>query len=224
MLADGRAEMVKQAIACFEAQTYGNAELLIYDTGTDFIPNDPHWYCPRPQHCGKTVGELRNLANRDTDYGDIIIHWDSDDWSHPNRIAEQVELLQAIGSGTECVGYREMLFWDGRMSGVWLYSSGDPRYCLGTSLCYWRSAWEKRSFEPTSQGEDARWLMGVKSAGISAYAPPYGMEVDSSPRMIARIHAGNTSNAYAPETMRRASEWRRAPEWDDYCREKMSLA
>lgn len=222
MLADGRPGMVRQAVACFRAQTYQPKKILIYDTGDRLIPGDSHFLPPRPwytriydgRHRGKTIGELRNLANGVEDYGDIIIHWDSDDWSHPRRIGDQVEMLQETGA--ECVGYNSMLFWKEEPGEAWEYHNSDPRYCLGTSLCYWRSVWEKRPFEPTSQGEDARWLMGVKSVGVSS-----GTE---HPLMIARIHPGNTSNAYAPETMRRASEWRRAPEWDDYCREKMALA
>ena len=40
---------------------------------------------------------------------DILIHWDDDDYSHPNRIAEQVALLKS--SGADVVGFSEMLSW-----------------------------------------------------------------------------------------------------------------
>ncbi len=92
MLANGRPEMVKRAVACWHNQNYaGEKRILIYNNNGD-----------------KPICTLRNLANAQTD-ADIIIHWDSDDWSHPNRIAEQVALLQA--SGAECVGYGQMLFY-----------------------------------------------------------------------------------------------------------------
>ena len=258
MLTADRPEMAKRAVECFRAQTYPAKRLLILDSATHHATGLPWgegnatsgdtttvW---TPDMNGKTVGELRNAANAESiGWGvwhltqrafvvpDILIHWDDDDYSHPERIAEQVALLQA--SNADAVGYREMLFWregeperygaisdlePARLGESWLYTSPDPRYCLGTSLCYWRTTWERKPFEPTSQGEDAAFVAGLSTVGIPAFG-------DSShrnnPRMIARIHNGNTSNAYRPELMamieRQGGEWRRAPEWDSYCRKVM---
>src|SRR6185436_15303374 len=132
-LVNGRAEMVKRAIKAFKEQTYtGERWLLSFNDGS-----------------GATIGTLRNRAVESI-RADIIVHWDSDDWSHPRRIEEQVALLQS--SGKECVGYREMLFWDSRecqgraadgssvgpptrVAAAWLYTNRDTRYCLGASLC-----------------------------------------------------------------------------------------
>ena len=58
------------------------------------------------------------------------------------------------------------------------------------------------------------------------YAGPefakYSTTLKHVPRMIARIHGGNTSTAYDPALMRasemQGSGWRRVPEWDSYCR------
>ena len=203
---------------------------------------------------GAPIGTLRNLANERSNT-DILIHWDDDDYSHPNRIAEQVALLQS--SGADVVGFSEMLFWREtpqaikdqyaevqrryptdpnvpipahlqlRLGEAWLYSNPDPRYCLGTSLCYWRKTWERKPFEATSQGEDIRFCTGLECVGVPACTP--GMYIDQTngvvtptPRMIARIHAGNTSTVYRPELMaaieRQGGEWKRSPEWDSYCR------
>ena len=189
-----------------------------------------------------TIGHLRNqaalfpMAND----ADIIIHWDDDDWSHPSRIAEQVALLQL--SGADCVGYNEMLFWralsverekltDAERRAfaavehrcapeeatvhtggeAWLYRNPDPRYALGTSLCYWRKAWEAHPFEATSKGEDWRFTSSVKTVGVSTFYPTKV----GGPRMVARIHAGNTSE-YSPAEMAQASEWCRVPRWYSY--------
>ena len=198
---------------------------------------------------GAPIGTLRNLANERSNT-DILIHWDDDDYSHPNRIAEQVALLQS--SGADVVGYREILFWrepfgrcicrgDGLMGmrcdahgEAWLYSNPDPRYCLGTSLCYWRKTWERKPFEATSQGEDIRFCTGMKCVAITSM-PVATFDIGKNgdptndpkvqPRMIARIHSGNTSTAYKPELMaaieRQGGEWKRVPEWDSYCRATM---
>lgn len=119
MLANGRERMVKRAIASFEAQTYENKKLLVLDTGDDSVgylgdhDNVIHHWCDLSLQSW-SIGLLRNEAIRRVgrEGPDLICHWDSDDWSHPRRIEEQVALLQA--SGKECVGYRELLFWDTR--------------------------------------------------------------------------------------------------------------
>ena len=182
----------------------------------------------------RTIGELRNAANSHIEgvevNADIIIHWDDDDYSHPNRIAEQVALLQS--SGADCVGYRKMLFWRKIQPTVeelmftvpppaeaWLYSNPNPGYCLGTSLCYWRKTWERKPFQATSQGEDLQFCTGLKCAGIDSTWHESYRDASLQPRMIARIHAGNTSNAYLD--FERKSEWRRVPEWDAYARSIM---
>ncbi len=113
MLASGREEMVARAVRSFQAQTYRNKRLLILDNGRPRIqaslPGNAAYVTADPA----SIGVLRNVANKFAGQltgADIIAHWDSDDWSHPNRIAEQVALLQS--SGAECVGYNEMLFWN----------------------------------------------------------------------------------------------------------------
>jgi hypothetical protein len=239
MLTCDRPELARRAVESFRSQTYRAKRLLILDSGTELDPDledesaEIHWV--PAQREGFTIGELRNTANAFWTEYPILIHWDSDDFSHPNRIAEQVALLQS--SGADVVGFREMLFWRQTRhkmdrnyceGAAWLYSNPDPRYCLGSSLCYWRKTWERKPFEATSQGEDHNFCAGLKCAGVLS-APMLGSLRGLSnvrpvkthePRMIARIHAGNTSNAYTPEHLR-AAEWRRVPEWDAYVRSVM---
>lgn len=235
LLTADRPELAKRAVECFRRQTYPAKRLLIWDSGPcdalaeeDDGEDGPVAWVPMMSAHGATIGQLRNDALSFWTEFPIIVHFDDDDYSHPNRIAEQVALLQS--SGADCAGYREMLFWRKIQPTVeqlmftvpppaeaWLYSNPDPRYCLGTSLCYWRKTWERKPFAATSQGEDLRFTTGLKCVGASN-----GSDF-SPPRMIARIHAGNTSTAYAPEKMR-LSEWRRAPEWDSYARSIMEAA
>lgn len=249
LLTSDRPEMTRRAIECFRGQSYPDKRLLVVNQSHDPIPVrkllagdevilgnvtliDVGTRPDVPPN-GSAIGELRNYA---AGFGavydsDITIHWDSDDYSHPRRIAEQVELLQSTGAGA--VGYRECLFWrepirrydypdeisfktaeadsgaratDGE---AWLYTNTDPSYCLGASLCYWRKTWERKPFEHTSQGEDFRFCSGLKTVGARGIA-------DGVPRMVCRIHAGNTSNAY--RDMNNCDEWRRVAEWDARCR------
>lgn len=196
-LTKDRPEITARAVRSFEAQTYNQKRLIIYDTSTgDVVRYRGHF-----QRCvvggpPLTVGALRNEANRLSDEGEILIHWDSDDLSHPNRIAEQVALLQA--SGADCVGYSDMLFWDSRnkvnlqtpplsageagaleQPGVpeehsgeaWLYLG--PQKALGTSLCYWRRTWQAKPFPDQPRpgfagGEDAAFIKGLNLVAVSS--------------------------------------------------------
>lgn len=254
MLVNGRADMCARALRCFEAQTYPSADLLIYDTSEQSLafnpPRGARWTVAIPKTHGETIGALRNEANELAVSADIIMHWDSDDWSHPRRIEEQVALLQA--SGKECVGYRDMLFWEtypgcptcAKTLGVhrdpsdcpharaWLYTNANPKYCLGTSLCYWRRVWQRHPFAdlpkgPTGAGEDTQWLRGVDSLGVACVAAqddPNSDDPMDQPRMIASVYGGNTTSIAALGIKHgRAPEWRRAAEFDAYCRGAMKL-
>lgn len=122
---------------------------------------------------------------------------------------------------------------------AWLYSHPRPDYALGTSLCYWRKTWRGKPFAdlpkgPGATGEDHQWQQGLKVASVSAMGPLGGKVIQQpaitdapeyGPRMIASIHGGNSSQAYDLEALlaKRSKEWRRTPEWDDYCRGRMAL-
>jgi hypothetical protein len=254
-LTANRRELTRRAVECFKAQTYPNKRLLIWDTGElndDFdncedgdatiahVPAEAYRE-PKP-----TIGALRNEANAFWNAYPIIVHWDSDDWSHPNRIAEQVALLQA--SGADCVGMNEMLFWrtpqtitnpalmstealecgagaEYREGEAWLYTGtrgGVP--ALGTSLCYWRKTWERHHFANETQGVEDHWLREKNVVGVSSLFAPGKDPTFQDPRMIARIHGGNTSNGYDLEkhVAQGSREWKRVPEWDARVRELLA--
>src|ERR1019366_7880539 len=99
----------------------------------------------------------------------------------------------------------------------WLYN-GHPwgdRYALGTSLCYWRSVWERRQFDNAKHvGEDKEWIRWVDTRSISSlgrFIRLGEMDFSDEPRMIARIHGSNTGN-YDPEMIRtHPAHWKRTP-------------
>ena len=148
MLANGRPDMVARAVKSFRAQTYEPKLLLILDSGRTPSCDIPMLIFDVSeilgniyQQCESTsIGALRNEANKraaELTECDIIVHWDSDDWSHPNRIAEQVALLQS--SGAECVGYSEMLFWVSSRE-AHFYGHG---YTPGIVYCACGKAWPR---------------------------------------------------------------------------------
>ena len=201
MLVNGRAEMVNRAIASYKAQTYVAKSLLILDSGKKPVKRTPRceynattaWM---PDMNGATIGALRNAANWcavDHFNANLIAHFDSDDWSHSRRLEEQVALLQA--SGKQCVGYRELLFWDTRhvaqcthagvvsrdecpycenLGEAWIYRNHEPRWCAGASMLYTREVWEACPFDDAPH-EDQRWWLTPEVSnncvGISSIDP-----------------------------------------------------
>jgi glycosyltransferase involved in cell wall biosynthesis len=175
-----RRAFVAQSIAQFLAQDYPAKELVIIDSGEsvrDLVPDRPDIRYSRADR-RRSIGELRNLAcSRAT--GDIILHWDDDDWYAPGRITTQV--WRHLTSGAAVTGYRSLPFADDATRRAWLYS-GRPRYVIGTSLCYSREYWASRAFESLRHGED--------NAFVSVAPSVYAAEDDGM--IVARVHGGNT--------------------------------
>jgi len=249
---------VARVLKSFHEQTYRNKRLLIYDTSEapGFTkPEDGEVWIYAPGDRGRTIGDLRNRANAHTDdvpwTTDIIAHWDSDDWSHPNRLAEQVALLCSgerelieIGTtfggerrrhagewiGPDAVSYNEMLFWDsvafydGQIGGAWLYRSPNPLCPIGTSLMYWRSTWERQPFANRSQGEDLEWWSRVRGVMASSFVmrPDKRTAIPTHPAEPRTIAAIHGGNTVPNPINPDSREWKRVPEWDSYCRGVMA--
>ena len=178
-----RREWLPKAIACFLAQTYANRELVIIADGeegvADLVPASDRI---RLMVSGwdLTIGEKRNIGC-EAARGDAIAHWDDDDYSFPERLAAQIERLQA--SRKAVTGYYAMKFTNG--AHWWLYT-GTPASALGTSLCYWRSWWLSRHFFPGRNiGEDSAFVAQAVRENQFVADPDRGL-------MHGTIHAGNT--------------------------------
>ena len=181
-----RRRFVPDAIAAFLAQGRDDAELVILDDGTDgvadLIPADPRvrYFRETPR---RALGDKRNrlceLAR-----GDILLHWDDDDWHAPDRIARQLEAIEA--SGADICGLDRVIFLadDGAQAWDYVYR-GRERWICGGSLAYRRAYWERHPFPALRSGEDTRWVFSAAGAAIHA--------MDSADLFVARVHAGNTS-------------------------------
>lgn len=178
-----RRAWLPKAIRCFETQTYPNRELLVIADGKD-ISDIAVGDRIRLVHIedGRPIGEKRNfgcgLAS-----GEIIAHWDDDDYSAPLRLHDQVGRL--LQSGKAVTGYYSMRFTNG--THWWRYTHGNgSQYSLGTALCYRREWWAKHPFRPIQVEEDVLFVNAARQAGEIVAA-------DAGDLMYATIHDQNTS-------------------------------
>ena len=190
-----RPQFAREAVGLFLAQTWPNKELVIVD---DADAPSCQYGAPSADTTVRlktlrhklTVGAKRNIACSRAQ-GEIIIHWDDDDFSAPGRITDQVERL--LASGLELTGYSEMLFFDGS---AWRMYSGSKDYILGTSFCYLKSLWQRHPFVDAKIGEDLAFQRGIPHTAVPA-----------GRMMWARTHEGNTSKReYRGPTWRPVAE------------------
>src|SRR5574341_607392 len=107
-----RRRFVPRAVEQFLRQDYPEAELLILDDGDDPIedlvpPGANIRYLRLPARLA--LGAKRNLACEQA-RGELILHWDDDDWMAPHRVRYQVETL--LEQGAEICGLRKMYFYN----------------------------------------------------------------------------------------------------------------
>jgi len=203
MVTRDRRHFVPKAIACFLAQDYRWREMVIVNDGediADLIPRDPmfRYFVNRRQRGQATIGRLRNMAC-DLAKGELIAHWDDDDWSGPDRLSHQVgfmtndagDLIADIG------GYRDMLFFDIKKRLLRKYDAGPGHYAVGTSLIYQRRFWRNvrqfpQELDPISGmvGEDNRFIEGQPVVTASSIEPKV--------RMVAGVHAASVSYQNSP--------------------------
>jgi glycosyltransferase involved in cell wall biosynthesis len=196
----GRSRLAEKAVQCFLSQNYLAKELLILDDADD--PSFPDFFKRTDfnfidiiyliESKRQTIGWKRNkLAERAR--GEILFHWDSDDWSDVNRMATQVEFLE--DSGKSVTGFSSMLFVDEHRKIAWRYRA--PNRVVGSSLCYTRAFWQSHPF-PNEQIEESEFMNAAIAAGEFVRADGFDL-------MVARLHADNTvikKPSNSPETYR----------------------
>lgn len=177
-----RPQWVQLAIEAWLAQSYppNRLELLVAEDGAarSPLPNDA-----RIRYFGQggTIGAKRNFLCGQA-AGEIIVHWDDDDWSAPGRIRQQVGTITA---GAAVAGFHSMLFYEVASGRVWQYSYPAP-YAIGTSLAYRRDWWCSYPFPELQVGEDNGFQFRARTRGRLASADAAGL-------MVARTLATGTS-------------------------------
>lgn len=153
---DRNNELIKEI---FEAQDYPNKELIFdYNEGS--------------------IGLKRNRCI-DVSSGEIILHFDSDDWYAPDYITKSVNHL--IESKAQITGLSQAYFYQPHTN-LWLYKwAGSQPYVIGSGMCYYRYVWYKMPFKNKQTEEDKLFQLGWHVA-------PF----DGLKSFMAMIHGKNT--------------------------------
>ena len=187
MLTRERRRFAAAAVACFERQDYPARELVVLDDGdepvVDLLPPDPRIRYVRLDRPARSLGAKRNAAC-EIARGQILVHWDDDDWHAPWRLSHQVEGL--LSRGYELSGLTRLRFFAPASGRAWRYAYPDVGrpWLAGGTLCYTRDVWRAGAFEPVDAGEDTRFAWRHRSRPVH--------EPDDR-LLVAMIHRRNAS-------------------------------
>ena len=192
----GRAKYLPMVLDSFLSQTFLDSELLIVEDGghelESLIPQNERIRYVHTEG-RRNTGAKRNFANA-LAFGEIIIHFDSDDWSAPERMAEQVKFLTE-NARHMVVGYSDILYYRERDGGTFKYTfSGRGAYAVGTSLCYYKDYWAENRFAEKEVGEDLDFVLQSQVKGVIASTSSRGKIVALvSPDSVAKNEMGGVS-------------------------------
>lgn len=149
--------LLKRAIDCFLAQTYGNKELIVLYEDDDVATEEflgkgyPRESGVRlfrvPAYPKMTLGELRNAAIKIA-RGEFVCQWDDDDWYHMNRIELQYRSL--FNEGRHGSILTQWLVYDTLTATAYLSNN---RLWEGSILCR-NSVLQEKAYEDKPLGED----------------------------------------------------------------------
>jgi glycosyltransferase involved in cell wall biosynthesis len=194
-----RRGLIRVALKCYLSQDWPDKELVVVDDGTDIVrdlieqlvPDAVYVYLAEKQ----TIGTKRNLACEAAS-GEVICHFDDDDWSAAGRIRDQVTRL--LESSKQMTGYHSITYWNG--TEACRYASPVPQYAVGTTMCYRKRFWETHRFLAKSYAEDNALV-------YTACDENQLIAVDAGQMMIVRSHTFCTSS---PESLRQ-NTWPEVP-------------
>ena len=152
MVTRGELGLMRHALACYAAQTWVRRELVVVTDAhraeavgellRDLaVPDARVFGAP----AGLVLGDLRNLAVARA-RGEVLMQWDDDDLSDPQRIAASVSVLVQTGAAAVAMA-RWMIWWPKRQVAAVSY----PRVWEG-SIALWRD--QARVFPALARGED----------------------------------------------------------------------
>jgi len=194
-----REDLIRVALQCYLSQDWPDKELVVIDDGAEtvrdlvkhWVPDAVYIYLAEKQ----MIGTKRNLAC-EAARGEVVCHFDDDDWSAAGRVRDQATRL--LESRKQMTGYHSITYWDGIKA--YRYVSAVPQYAVGTTMCYQKSFWDAHRFPEKNYAEDNTLVYKARDERQL-------ITVDAGQMMVVRSHASCTSS---PEKLRQ-NRWPEAP-------------
>lgn len=163
--------MLEKCIGYFKAQDYENKELIV-------VPGDG------------SIGEKRNKGCAAAS-GQIIVHFDDDDYYAPDYINKSVEHLTR--QNARITGLSSAYFYNksANKGYLWEYHGGMGYVCEAT-MCYYREVWEQRQFRNINSGEGDGFLAHQKGVIPHKHITSF----------VANLHDNNTASHLAVKNFR----------------------
>ena len=203
MATRGDMRLAQQAIACFQAQTYGASELIVacawraQDT-MDFVTalGDPRVrFVPCPDG---PLGAVRNAAVAAAK-GPLICQWDDDDLYDPRRLEAMVGVLSATKADAAFMA-RVTLWWPSRKR----LALTEPRLWEGTMLAVREKA---PPYPEYRRGEDSAMVDSLRARART-------VALDAPALYVYRVTGQNTWDPEHFEDLFRRASQDLSPDYD----------
>lgn len=184
-----RAERMKIAVDCFRQQTYPNLELIVVASGVQDVSElvADILNCTYIWSTAKNLSTKRNAGIRAAQ-GTYICHFDDDDWSGPERVADQYAALLRGGPGKVMHGYSTAFWWDEVRNCASQYRGS----AWGATLFYERAwALEHPWLEDRDLAEDSPFISNASMSCALAHS-------DARDNFVAVMHDGTAQRGYDP--------------------------
>jgi len=185
MLTANRPNFVPLAVHYFLNSDFRDAELIIVDDGKESVKSLlPHHHRIKYYYI-EPLGSIGNKRNYGCEKasGEIIMHWDDDDYYSYDWMSKQISALET--SGADIVGLNHIYFYSPVVNKFWNYENKeDPPWISGATMAYKKSFWQKHPFKNIQVGEDYDFIW---NSGARIYAH------DHLNGFIAILHANNTT-------------------------------
>jgi glycosyltransferase involved in cell wall biosynthesis len=192
--ADSQLYLLEEAVESFRRQTYDNCELLILNDCPNqrLVCNVRGVRVVNLSYRIKTLGDKYNVMV-ELSRGDLLMPWEDDDISLPNRVAQAVEHIAGHGYWNP----QETWYWD--QAG--LHHDHSHGVCHNASI-FTRMAWQAAKYESTSGAQDA--MIDSKLKHVARVAEPFPAK---SPSHWQYIYRWGVSNYHLSGNMHA---------WEDY--------
>jgi O-antigen biosynthesis protein len=218
-----RRAYLPQSLDCFQRQDYPNRELIVVDDGTEPIEDltriaDNIRYVRVPRRM--SIGAKRNLACQHA-RGEIVAHWDDDDWYAPDRLRYQVAPI--IAGAADLTGLENALVLELPDGKFWttdarLHQRMFVGNVHGGTLVYRKELWTQGLRYPEVNLAEDAWLVHRATRNGKRL-----LRLANPGVFVYVRHKTNAWREFAPGSFIDPSGWRRIPAPQDFPQQTLSF-